>query len=137
MGPLDLNILAIIVATILNVFIGAIWFNAPFAFNKIWLAGIGKTSEQVAAESSPLSIVVAIIGALITALVLAAFLDWMRVDDLVNGALVGLLAALGFSANAAAIKDSFEGRPRSLTLINAGHDFVVLILMGAILGAWQ
>lgn len=137
MPPVELNPLAIAAAALVEVILGAIWFNAPFAFNRVWLAGIGKTAEQVAEDASPLAIVAAIVGAIITAVVLAVFLDWMGVDSAVNGALVGLLAALGFSANTAAIKDQFEARPRMLTLINAGHDFVILALMGAILGGWQ
>ncbi|MGB1286672.1 MAG: DUF1761 domain-containing protein [Aggregatilineales bacterium] len=132
----ELNIVAILIAAAVEVVIGAVWFNAPFAFNKPWLAGIGKTAEQVAEDASPISIVAAIVGALITALILAIFLQWMGVDTLINGALVGVLIALGFSANTAFIKDRFETRPVSLSLINAGHDVVILGLMGAILGAF-
>lgn len=135
MPPAEVNIVAVIIATIAAVTIGAIWFNAPFAFNAIWLKGIGKTKEQVAAEASPISIVVAIVGGLVTALILSVFMDWMGVKTLVNGALVGLLCAVAFAPNLAFIKDLFEGRPRSLSLINAGQDIVILVVMGAIIGA--
>lgn len=135
MPPIEINILALIIATIAAVAIAAVWFNAPFAFNSAWLKGIGKTKEQVAAGASPISIVAAILGGLVTALVLSAFMDWMNVKTLVNGALVGFLSALAFAPNLALIKDSFEGRPRSLSLINAGQDVVILVVMGAILGA--
>ena len=74
-----LNIFAIIVAALVEVVIGAIWFNAPFAFNQQWLAGIGKTAEQVAEDASPVSIVAAIVGSLITAIVLAIFISWMGI----------------------------------------------------------
>ncbi|MBL8166052.1 MAG: DUF1761 domain-containing protein [Anaerolineae bacterium] len=135
MPPVEVNIVAVIIATIAAVAIGAIWFNAPFAFNAIWLKGIGKTKEQVAAEASPISIVAAIIGGLVTALILSVFMDWMGVKTLVNGALVGLLCAVAFAPNLAFIKDLFEGRPRSLSVINAGQDIVILVVVGAIIGA--
>jgi len=131
----ELNIVAILIAAAIEVVIGAIWFNAPFAFNKQWLAGIGKTAEQVAEDASPLSIVAAIVGALITAVVLAVIIGWLTIDTWSGGALVGLLMAFGFSANTAFIKDRFEARPLGLSLINAGHDIVIFALMGAVIGA--
>lgn len=133
----ELNFFAIAVAALVEVIIGAVWFNAPFAFNKQWLAGIGKTAEQVAEDASPLSIVAAIVGAIITAIVLAIFIGWMAIDTWYGGLIVGLLLAVGFSANTAFVKDRFEARPMSLTLINALHDVVILGLMGLIIGIWQ
>ena len=130
----ELNIVAIIIATILEVVIGAVWFNAPFAFNKQWLAGIGKTAEQVAEDASPIAIVSAIVGSLITAVILAILIGWLAIDTWSGGLLVGLLLAVGFSANMAFIKDRFEARPLGLSMINAGHDFVILGFMGAVIG---
>ncbi len=131
----ELNIIAIIVATLVEVIIGAVWFNAPFAFNKQWLQGIGKTVEQVAEDASPISIIVAIVGALITAIILSVIIGWLNIETWSNGLLVSILIAVGFSANTAVIKDRFEGRPIGLSLINAGHDIVIFGLMGAIIGA--
>jgi uncharacterized membrane protein YiaA len=130
------NIWAVLVAALIEVVIGAVWFNAPFAFNKQWLAGIGKTAEQVAEDASPLSIVAAVVGALVTAVVMALFISWMGVVG-ARGALVGLLVAVGFSANSALIKDRFEGRPIGLTLINGLHDVVIFTLMGLVIGLWH
>jgi len=132
----ELNFFAIAVAALVEVIIGAVWFNAPFAFNKQWLAGIGKTAEQVAEDASPLSIVAAIVGAIITAVILAIFIGWMAIDTWYGGLIVGLLLAVGFSANTAFVKDRFEARPMSLTLINGLHDVVILGLMGLIIGIW-
>ena len=133
----SLNILAIGVAALIEVILGAMWFNAPFLFNKQWLVGIGKTAEQVAEDASPISLVAAVVGAIITAVILATFIGWMAIDTWYGGLLVGLLAALGFSANTALIKDRFEGRLTTLTLINASHDLVILSLMGLVIGLWQ
>lgn len=130
----ELNIVAILIATAIEVVIGAVWFNAPFAFNKQWLAGIGKTAEQVAEDASPIAIVSAIVGSLITAIILAILIGWLNIDTWSSGLLLGLLVAVGFSANMAFIKDRFEARPLGLSMINGGHDFVILGLMGAVLG---
>ena len=133
----EINILAILAAALVEVVVGAIWFNAPFAFNKQWLAGIGKTAEQVREEASHMALVVAVVGAIITAFVMALFIGWMGINTLVNGLIIGFLIAVGFSANSAFIKDQFERRPMSLTLINGLHDVVIFTIMGGILAAWQ
>ncbi len=135
-GLPELNFFAIVVAALVEVVLGAIWFNAPFAFNKQWLAGIGKTAEQVAEDASPVSIISAIVGALITAFILAIFIGWIGIDTWYGGLIVGLMTAIGFSANTAFVKDRFEARPMGLTLINATHDIVILGLMGLIIGIW-
>lgn len=133
----ELNYVAIAVVAVIEVIFSAMWFNAPFLFNKQWLAGIGKTAEQVADDASPVSIIVAIVGAIVTSLILAIFIGWMGVDTWFGGLLVGLLAAVGFSANTVIIKDGFEVRPLGLTVINASHDIILLSLMGLILAVWQ
>jgi hypothetical protein len=69
--------------------------------------------------------------------VLARVVKWAEVDDLWNGALIGIFVWVGFVATVPAVTIFFGGRPRVLWLINAGYQLVVLVLMGAILGAWH
>ena len=132
-----INILAIIVAAIINVVIGAIWFNAPFLFRDAWLAGIGKTAEQVAAGFSPLKPLLSLVGNLIAGLVLAWIIAWSGANGPLEGLLIGLLVGIAFAAMTSAIKDSFEGRALKLWLINAGHDVLTLALTGLVIGLWR
>jgi hypothetical protein len=134
---IDVNYLAVFAAAIANVAIGTAWYNAPFAFNRIWLKSIGKTAEQVAGEFSVLNPLGALVGSLVTAFVLAVLASWTGAKTLLQGAFVGLLAAVGFAATTSGIKDLFEGRSGKLWLINAGHDVVTLVIMGAIIGVWH
>jgi len=133
----EINPLAVLAAATANVVMGAMWYNAPFMFNRVWLANIGKTAAQVQADFSILKLLVAVIGALVIAVILAVFIAWAEADTLLKGALVGGLAAIGFSAATSGIKGAFEGRPLTLWLINAGHDIVTLVIMGALLGLWH
>ncbi len=137
MLPVEINYLAVIAAAIINVVIGTMWYNAPFMFRKTWLRSIGKTAEQVAEEFSPLKPPGALAGSLLTAFLLAVFIGRSGANTLLRGAFVGLLAAVGFAAITSGIKDLFEGRPGKLWLINAGHDVVTLVIMGAIIGVWH
>jgi hypothetical protein len=67
---------------------------------------------------------------------LARIERWAEVDDLWNGACVGLLIWVGFAAGLLAVTTYFGGRPRRLWVINAGYQLVSLVVMGAILGVW-
>ena len=68
---------------------------------------------------------------------LARIVRWAEVDDLWNGALVGLLVWVGFVATVLAVITYFGGRPRSLWFINAGYQLVALMIVGAIHGIWD
>ena len=52
-----------------------------------------------------------------------------------NGMISGLFAWLGFVVTAMAVNNAFGGRSLLLTAIDAGHWLVVLLIMGAIIGA--
>lgn len=135
MPTVEINWLAVIAAAIFNVVVGALWYNA--LFNRPWLASIGKTAEQVAAGFTPLKPLGALVGGVITSLLLALLIGWSGTTSLVQGALIGLVAAVGFAVIPNSIKDLFEGRPGKLWLINTGHDLVTLVVMGALIGAWR
>ncbi|MBK8137958.1 MAG: DUF1761 domain-containing protein [Chloroflexi bacterium] len=133
MPDITLNLAAVVIAAVANVLIGALWFNTPFLFNKQWLQGIGKTAEQVNADSSPVSIAIAVIGALTASLMTGIIAGWIGIDSLLQGAIFGVMIGV-VTAISAAIKDSFERRPRLLTMVNAGHDLFVFAVMGGVFG---
>lgn len=131
MNSVEFDWLAVAIASIVNVIISALWFNAPFLFAQTWLDSIGKTAKQVEEQASPLKPLSALIGAVITAIVLSMIINWSGADDVIEGIAVGLLVAIGFSVIMPSVKDVFEGRTLKLTLLNASHDIVILGLMGA------
>ncbi|MEO0598936.1 MAG: DUF1761 domain-containing protein [Chloroflexota bacterium] len=130
---LDFNFLAIALATIAMTTIGAIWFNAPFAFQRIWLAGIGKTSEQVIADFSPIKPVLSLVGSAIMAVIFSVLLSWLAVSGVVAGIQVGLMVGL-CAVIINGVRDAFEGRPLSLYFVNASHDLTVILVGAGIIG---
>lgn len=114
--------------------LGALWYS-PVLFADPWLRAVGQSPEEL--SGAPLGYVLSAIGAVVSAYVLARVVKWAEVDDLWNGALVGIFMWAGFVATVLAVTTYFGGRPRSLWLINAGYQLVSLVVMGAILGAWD
>ena len=134
MQDVDLNWVAIIVAAIIPMVLGALWYS-PILFADPWMRAVGRTREELG--DAQLGYLLSAIGALVSAYVLARIVKWAEVDDLWNGALVGVFVWAGFVATVLGVTTFFAGRSRTLWLINAGYQLVALVLMGALLGAWE
>jgi Protein of unknown function (DUF1761) len=134
MQDVDLNWIAILVAALVPIVLGALWYS-PVLFADPWLRAVGRTPEELGGAA--VGYALSVVSAVLSAYVLARIVKWAEVDDLWNGALVGLLVWTGFVATVLAVTTFFGGRPRTLWLINAGYQLVALVLMGAILGAWE
>jgi Protein of unknown function (DUF1761) len=130
----DLNWIAVAVAAVWPMVLGALWYS-PVLFADPWIRAVGRTREQLA--GAQLGYVISAVGALIMSYAMARIVRWAEVDDLWNGALVGLLVWVGFVATVLAGTTYFGGRPRSLWVINAGYYLVAMIGVGAIHGAWD
>jgi hypothetical protein len=133
MQDIELNWIAILVAAFVPMVLGALWYS-PMLFARPWMRAVGRTPEEISGAS--LGYAISAIGAVVTSYVLARIVRWAEVDDLLNGALVGLLVWLGFVATVLAVNTWFGGRPRALWAIDAGYQLVALLIMGAIHGAW-
>jgi Protein of unknown function (DUF1761) len=133
MQDVDINYWAVIVTAAVPVLLGALWYS-PAMFACSWLEAVGRTRDEL--SGAQMGYVLSALGALLTSYALARIERWAEVDDLVNGALVGLLVWVGFVATVLAVTTYFGGRPAKLWLINAGYQLVALVVMGAILGTW-
>jgi hypothetical protein len=134
MQDVDLNWTAIVVAAIVPMLLGALWYsNALFA--RPWLRAVDRTEDEL--KGATMGYVLSAIGALLMSYALARIVRWAEVDDLWNGALVGLLVWVGFVATVLAVTTYFSGRPSALWSINAGYQLFALVIVGAIHGAWD
>jgi hypothetical protein len=134
MESVDLNWAAIIVAALVPMVLGALWYSQAL-FVEPWLRAVERTKEELG--GAWLGYVLSAIAALLMSYTLARIVRWAEVDDLWNGALVGLLVWLGLVATVLAATTYFGGRPRRLWVINAGYQLVALVLVGAIHGVWE
>ena len=95
MQEVDLNWIAIFVAAIVPMVLGALWYsNALFA--RPWMRAVDRTEDEL--KGAGMGYVLSAIGAVLMSYALARLVRWAEVDDLWNGALVGLLVWVGFVA---------------------------------------
>lgn len=128
----DLNWWAIVVATFVPTAVGMVWYRALAG---PWLRAVGKTREELG--GAKVGYATAVVGAFVTAYVLARVVDWAGATSFGDGLLVGLFVWVGFVATATAVNGIFAGRPWSLWAIDGGFHLANLLAMGAILAVWD
>jgi hypothetical protein len=128
----DLNIWAILVAGIMNMAIGALWYSGILFGNK-WMSYLGFKEEDLT-PSPWLYLVVFVLG-LIIALVMAMFLQGS--SGVKDGLIYGGILALAFVIPTMITHYLYEQRRGGFMLIVAGHELVVFLAYGALLAGWQ
>ena len=125
-----------------------IWWSIPlaavlgFAFGaayygvlgRRWMAALGKTEDEVKPEAS--QFVIAFIAELIMAVIVAYMAVYVLNDPIspFAGAGVAALLWLGLVATTIMVNHRYGGQSWNLTIIDAGHWFGVLIVMGLVVG---
>ena len=130
-----MNWLAILIATVAGFAFGAAYY---MSLSKPWLAAIGKTKEQIAAEGkgSPLPFIISIVALAVMAVVLASTVGHLGQVNLKGGVITALFMWLGFVITTMAVNNAFGQRRASLTIIDGIHWLGVLVIQGAIIGAF-
>lgn len=135
-----MNFLAILVAAIAGWLTGALWYGM---FGRIWVEAQGTTVEafeaRQAASNGPASyvpFVLAFLGNLVMAWILSGLLGHIGALSARGGIISGAFVWFGFIVTSMLVTNAFEGRSWRLTAVNAGHWLLVMIVIGAVLGAW-
>ena len=129
-----INYLAILIATIAGFAFGAAYY---MSLSRPWLAAIGKTKEQIAAEGKgPMPFIVSIVALAVMAWVLAGGIAHLGPGQVTlrNGIVSALFMWLGFVITTMAVNHAFGQRKASLTIIDGIHWLGVLVIQGAIIG---
>jgi hypothetical protein len=130
----EVSYVAIIVVTIINIILGMIWYS-PQVLGKAWQDAMHMSDSD--AQYSVKSILGAFVVALITAWVMAIFIDWLHATTVAAGVITGFFVWLGFVATTHFSGVLWARKPLKAYFIDAGFYLVNFIIMGGILGAWQ
>ncbi len=133
-----INHLAILVAAIVAWLGGAIYYTV---LAKPWIAAQGLTVEQhkamIAAKSGAAKFapfILAFVAEVIMAWVLAGMVGHLGAVTIRSAVISGLFAWAGFVVTTLLVNNAFAGRRSMLSLIDAGHWLLVVVLMGAVIG---
>ncbi|MBI1859896.1 MAG: DUF1761 domain-containing protein [Deltaproteobacteria bacterium] len=136
---------AIIVTTIVSFAFGGLWYMTLFGntWAKLMNCDVSKKPEPAAMRKS---FALQVLGLFLMTYVMAHSGQVWRASvwgagadqaDHIYGFFNGFFTWLGFFVPMQFGKVSWEGRPWKLFVINAGHDFINLQIIGQILAHWH
>ena len=134
-----MNYLAILVAAAVAFMFGGVWYGV---LAKQWMAAAGIDDETITASkkdgSSTRIMITAFVSSLIMAWVLAGLIGHLGNGQvtITNGIISGAFAWLGFVATTQITNHGFQMKLGRLTLIDGSHWLGVLLIQGAIIGAF-
>ena len=134
---LDINWLAVIVAAIIPMLIGSLWYGP--LFGKLWMGMIGLTEEEIREDFNPLkSYGGSMVGAVLTAVVLAVLMPLMPGSGMVSNALtLAILCWLGFHVPFGWQSVAWENKPLGVYFLNLAYNLVAVATMALLIAAWQ
>lgn len=134
---ITINYWAVLVAAIINMVVGTIWYGP--VFGNYWKKLMGFTSESM--RAMPLTAAQASLGGFITAFLMAFVLSHF---SFIAGAVTASDALefafwiwLGFFLTTSASSFLWEGKPYQLFLFNAAEQLVALCGMSLVLVLWR
>jgi hypothetical protein len=137
---MDLSLInwwAVLVAALAQMGVGMLWYGP--VFGKQWMAYVGITPESM--KNMPLTMWQAMIGGLVTALVMATVLSYASLffaaTTITHALLLAFWMWLGFVLTTQAGSFLWEGKPFGLLLLNASQSIVALGVMSVIVVLWR
>ena len=130
----SVNWIAIVVATIASMALGAVRY---MALAKQWMGALGKTREQILANSNGQAtpFIIAALMQLVMAYSLALFVPrLMGATTITNALIVAFHIWLGFVITSMITNHRYQGSKWSLTAIDGGYMLGVLLVQGLVIG---
>lgn len=127
-----MNYLAVLIAAIAAFVIGAIYYGV---LGKPWMKS--ARIDPAAAQMSPVLFAISFVSELVMATMVAGVVGHLGPGEvtLVNGVVSAFFLWLGFVATTLIVNHRYQGFGWDLSLIDGGHWLLVLLAMGAIIGA--
>ena len=130
---LAVNWLAVLVAAVINMVIGFLWYGP--LFSNLFLRLIGKREEEI--EGSPVVYLLGFVMGLVTTYVLAVIIVSAGVTTWWGGAVTGAVVWIAIGALTSANTILYEDRPVGLWLLSSSYQIVVLTIAGVLFAVWR
>lgn len=141
----DVNLFAVLVAGIVPMVIGALWYGP--IFGQRWMALMETTEEELREGFNPLKTYgVSFVLALVTAFVIAQLVAEVSPESVSSvgggggsamvGVHVALMALIAFVLPVTHQSVTFEGRKAGLAWLNIGYNGVALLAQAVVIAVW-
>ena len=127
------NYIAVIVAAVAGFFLGWGWYAV---FGEIWKEGLGRKKEDCEGPMPIVPLVIAGVSCFLMAWMLAGLMAHLSDITIRGGVISGFFVWLGFVITTMGVNHAFSGAKPMLTLIDGGYWLAVLLIQGAVIGAF-
>lgn len=128
MQSIQVNYIAVVVAAIAGFLVSWVWY---MALGRVWREG--RKSEM---SRSLMPLVIAAVADLVMAWVLAGLLAHLGDVTIKGGIVSAIFVWIGFVVTTLGVTQAFQNKPPAITAVDTGNWLAVLIVMGAIIGAF-
>jgi hypothetical protein len=137
---MEINFLAVGLAALAGIIIGAVWFG-PKTFFPLWWKFLGRNpAEQPGTDNMALIFGSTFVAAVVQSIVMSVFINLAEQAtgsmDTVTGLAIGALVGVGFASSASLSHHLFGGFAIKAWVLEAGQDIVSLAAMGAIIASF-
>jgi hypothetical protein len=128
------NYVAVIIATSAGFGLGAVWY---MVLSKPWMRAVGKTeADRPRGTAQALPFAIALVALFVMALMLAGLMGHLGDITVRGGVISGFFVWLGFVITTMGVNHAFSGAKPMLTVIDGLHWLAVLVIQGAVIGAF-
>ena len=128
------NYIAVIIAALAGFGLGAVWYKV---LAKPWMHAAGKTkADRPEGSAQVVPFAICIVALFIMALMLAGLMGHLGDITIRGGVISGFFVWLGFVITTMGVNHAFSGAKPMLTLIDGGYWLAVLLIQGAVIGAF-
>ncbi len=128
------NYVAVIIATLAGFGLGMVWY---MALSKPWMQAVGKTeADRPQGPAQMLLFALTLAALFVMALMLAGIMGHLGDVTIRGGVITGFFVWLGFVITTMGVNHAFGGAKPMLTLIDGGYWLAVLLIQGAVIGAF-
>lgn len=116
--------------------LGAAWYS-PALFAKPWMAMLGIQKTESRKPGMLLAMTASLLCDVVVAFMLEHLILWADATSFGWGAMIGIIAWIGFIAATTLPQGMYEGRPFKLFAVNSGYWLIGLAVVGGMLAVWH
>lgn len=134
MFDVSVNLVSVVIAAVLYMVLGFLWYGP--IFGKPWMKMMGNTKEQMKSmdqKDMAKIYLTSFIAALIMGYVLALFIGVVGAEGVNSGMMVGFVAWVGFVGTTMLSSVLYGKKQLNLYLIDSGYYLVALLIAGGVI----
>ncbi|HEX9805034.1 MAG TPA: DUF1761 domain-containing protein [Candidatus Dojkabacteria bacterium] len=129
MPDVDISIVAIIAAVVINMVFGMLWYS-PMLFGNMWAKSMGTTLDKLQKAGNPaVSMSVTVLLTIILGATLDYFSNGLGLEGAMEGLMFGLVVAGGIVVTTIAPDYIFANRPKMSLIMHAAYQFIAVTLI--------